>query len=144
VEPNEDGFFQAKSVVKSAQARRFPNPEVPTKHLARSERPFFKHRVDCSTKIASQGPSRLRIIKQVSSSFLKALAPFFHRGESECFTPIYRLKFGVDRLSLEAFRREEANHRLLFHWNFGYPDVRLKLQILLTPPVVQAAGEILL
>jgi hypothetical protein len=114
VEPSEDGFFQAKSVVKSPQARRFPNPEVPTKHLAQSERSFFKHRVDCLTKIASQGPSRPRIINQVSSSFLKALAPFFHGGETECFTPISRLKFGVDRHSLEAFRREEADHRWLF------------------------------
>jgi hypothetical protein len=115
VEPNEDGVFQAKSVVKSSQARRFPNPEVPAKHFARSERSFFKHRLDCLTKIASQVSSRHRIIKQVSSSFLKALVSFFHRAESECFTLIYRLKFGVDRLRLEAFRREEADHRSLFH-----------------------------
>jgi hypothetical protein len=80
-------FFQAKSIVKTLQAHSFPNPEVPTKHLARSEWSFFKHRVDCLTKIANQRSSRPRIIKQVSSSFLKALAPFFHRGESECFTP---------------------------------------------------------
>jgi hypothetical protein len=142
VEPSEDGFFQAESVVKNPQARRFPNPEVPTKHLVRTERSFFKYRVDCLTKIASQEPSRPRIIKQVSSSFLKALAPFFHRGESECFTPIYRLKFGVDRLSLKAFRREEADHRSLLHRNSQRPDVRLKLQMLLTPPVVQAGREI--
>jgi hypothetical protein len=46
--------FQSKPVMNDPQARRLPNPEVATKHLARTERPFFKHRANCSRNIICQ------------------------------------------------------------------------------------------
>jgi hypothetical protein len=39
---SEDGNFQAKLVVKDQQTRGLSNPEVATKHVARTERPLFK------------------------------------------------------------------------------------------------------
>jgi hypothetical protein len=44
----------------------------------------------------------------------------------------------MDRFTLEAFKREEVDYRSLFRWNSWPPDVRLELQMLLTPLVVQA------
>jgi hypothetical protein len=50
-------FVQAKLVVRDWQANRLSNPELATKHLARTERPFFKHGANCSRKVIRQGPA---------------------------------------------------------------------------------------
>jgi hypothetical protein len=62
--PREGGMFQAKLVVDDPQGRPRSNPEVATKHLARTERPFFKHRANCSHKAVCQGPSEPRTVKR--------------------------------------------------------------------------------
>jgi hypothetical protein len=59
--------FQAKFVVKDSQARHLSNPDVATKRFGRTERPFFKHRANCSRKIIHQGPSIPGIVKQIRS-----------------------------------------------------------------------------
>jgi hypothetical protein len=49
--------------------------EVATKHLAQTERLFFKHKASCSRRITHQGPSGPGIVKQIGSALVKASPP---------------------------------------------------------------------
>jgi hypothetical protein len=55
--------FSTKLVVKDPQPRCLSNPEMTTKQHARSERLFFKHQTNCSSKIIRQGPAEPGIVK---------------------------------------------------------------------------------
>jgi hypothetical protein len=117
VDSSEDGFFQAKHVVNDLQSRGLSNPEIATKHLARTERPFFKHRGNCSRNIIHQEPSGLGIVRENRSPLVKESPPFLNYRHSERFWAISRLKLGVYRSGFHRFEHEEMNHRSLFQIN---------------------------
>jgi hypothetical protein len=127
--------FSIQACREGPQARRISNPEVETKHLARTERPFFKQRANCSRKIIRSGPSGPGIVKQIRSPLVKVSPPLLHCRESEHFWAIHRLKFGVDRPGFQPFEREETDRRSLFQINpkricrLSRFDVRLTRQI---------------
>jgi hypothetical protein len=87
-------------------------------NLARTEQPLFKSGMNCLSKIMWRGSSVPTVIKQVSSSLLRAPVPFSHRRKSKCFWLIYGLKFDVDFLSFEPFERKETNHWSLVPLNY--------------------------
>jgi hypothetical protein len=101
--------------MKDPQARRLFDPEVVTKHFARTEPAFYKDEGNCFTKIIRQGTSGPGIIKEIHSPLERAPPPILHRRESERFRPVRRLKFGADILGFQPFEREGTDHHSLFH-----------------------------
>jgi hypothetical protein len=107
--------FQARLVAKDPHARPLFNPEAATKHLAQTERPFLKHKVNLSRNIIRQGSSEPEIVKQIRSPLVKPSPPLLDYRSGEGFWAIHRLNFGVDHPGFQSFEREETNHHSLFH-----------------------------
>jgi hypothetical protein len=74
--------FQTQLALKDPQAGRLSNPEVATKHLVRTGRPFFKQRPNCSRKVTRQRLSGPGIVKPI---------PLFH-GERVATTSSLSVK----------------------------------------------------
>jgi hypothetical protein len=76
--PTKVEFLQPELVLKNPQACCFSNPEVATKHLARTERLSYKDGTNYFTKNSCQEPSGPRIVKKIRSFLLKAAALILH------------------------------------------------------------------
>jgi hypothetical protein len=70
--PAKREFHQPKFVVKDPQACCLFNPEMATKHLARTERSFCRLRVNCFIKIIRQRRSGPGIVKHIRFPLLKS------------------------------------------------------------------------
>jgi hypothetical protein len=133
--------FQSWLVVMDPQTRRPSNLEVATKHLARTEWPFFKHRANCSRNIIRQEPSGPGIVKQIRSPLVKMSPPPLH-CQIERFGAIRRPKFDVDYPGFQPFEHEETNHSSLFHTNPKRICIRRKFDGRLTREISKGRRKV--